>query len=132
MYSGFSQILSFILKVVFFHFLIVSFDAQKLVLLKSKYSSFFFLLLVLSLGSYLRVHCLIKLMDICPVFSSKSFIISARTLGSFLYMAWGVYPCGYPGFPAPFVENFILSKWNGTHWHLCQKEVGHRCQFLVF
>ena len=85
MYSGFSQRLSFILKVVFFHFLIVSFDAQKLVLLKSKYSSSF--LLVLSLESYLRVHCLIKLMNICPVFSSKSFIISARTLGSFLYMA---------------------------------------------
>ena len=41
MHSGFLQILSFMLKVVFFHFLIVSFDPQKLVLLISKYSSFF-------------------------------------------------------------------------------------------
>ena len=63
-----------------FQFLIVSFDAQKLVLLKSKYSRFFCLLLVLFLVSYLRVHCLTKVMNICPVFSSKSFIISARTL----------------------------------------------------
>ena len=30
MHSGFLQILSFMLKVVFFHFLIVSFDPRKL------------------------------------------------------------------------------------------------------
>ena len=107
----------------FFILFVVSFDAQKfLILLTSNLSLYSFV--ACAFGVILKPLSNPKSWRFSPTFSSKSFIASAlkfRALThSELIFVYGIkersnfilLPVGYPVFPAPFLEKMVLSPLN--------------------
>lgn len=104
-----------------FTFLMMSFEAQQFsVLMMSTLYIFYFCFVF---GVLSEKPLLIQVMKICPVFSSKCFTFTFRSLIHFNFYLWWLVQCcsfswGYRVAPAPLVEKTSFSPIE-LSWHPC-------------